>query len=148
MKVGSLPIPNELVALIEAGRWPRTSDETNRQNLRPPKISTERVQRIAPDESFIFLYSPPFGTGESLIADGDQYWGAPDQSNPPGDIVFDRSVIVGDFGLGSDTAIALDYRDTTESPSVIRLRWSSDGRHNRWVLAAPSFQQFAELLEL
>lgn len=33
-------------------------------------------------------------------------------------------------------------------PGVIRYLWSHRGERNRWVRVAPSFRQFAEMLEL
>ena len=151
MNVADMTLPEELVALISSGRWPRNDDEARRQNLKC-RVSAERIHRIAPDEDSIFFDPPPFSIGESLLDLPDtvsrMFSGAPDSLSPPGDIVFSRAVILGDFGAGSDAPIALDYRDDTGRPSVIRLRWLPEPGGNRWVYAAPSFARFAELLEL
>lgn len=61
MRVDDLLIPDALIAALDAGRWPRTSDESNRQNLRP-LVSEGRVLSLAPEESRLFLYPPPFVT--------------------------------------------------------------------------------------
>jgi hypothetical protein len=37
------------------------------------------------------------------------------------------ALIIGDFGLGSDSPIILDYRDGTSDPPVLWLRWANDG---------------------
>ena len=59
MTVGDLPIPEALVSLIEAGRWPRNNEEANHQHL-ISRVPSDRVRRIAPEEHAIFLNPPPF----------------------------------------------------------------------------------------
>jgi hypothetical protein len=56
--------------------------------------------------------------------------------------------MIGDFGLGSDSAIALDYREA--EPSVIYLRWSFvEGRKRTdWVRCAATFADFVAALGL
>ncbi|MFY0540874.1 hypothetical protein [Nannocystis pusilla] len=59
----------------------------------------------------------------------------------------DLASILGDFGLGSDAPIVLDYRSGPARPRVLRLRWS--GREgNRWIVAAPDVAAFAAALGL
>ena len=140
-----LPLPARLVALLDSGVWPATHEQALRQNLRP-LIPTERVRRFAPEESVIYLERPPFKTvaqeaGEPVKA----FWatfGALDQIDPT------HSLIVADFGLGSDAPIILDYRDPSRAPRVLRLRWSARGESNQWVQCAADFDQFADLLGL
>src|SRR5215212_3905729 len=102
-----LPIPARLSALLEAGAWPRDWREMNAQNLRP-RFTPDQVRRISPEEKEICLQSPPFRTvAEHAAAGGSgDFWpkfGALEQ------IVPEKVLIVGDFGLGSDAPIALDY---------------------------------------
>jgi hypothetical protein len=147
MFADGLPIPEELIALLQTGRWPGTAQEANGQNLRPGLIRPERVRTIADDESLVFLYPPPFSTVESLRRSGERFWD--EAYAAPQEISFAHSVPIGDFGLGSDAPIMLDYRADPSSPAVIRLRWSPNGRQaNRWVPVADSFARFAELLDL
>jgi hypothetical protein len=57
------------------------------------------------------------------------------------------SVDIGYFGLGSDSAIVLDYRQDRNNPSVIRLKWQKP-QPNTWVRCAENFDQFADMLGL
>lgn len=144
MRVGEFQLPEELVALIEAGKWPRNLHEANQQNLRS-LAPEERIQLLAPEECRLFLYYPPFGTAASILSREEvggfyRRFGAVDQ------IVPEATVEIGDFGLGSDAPIALDYRNGPTEPRVIRLLWATGG--NRWVEMAPDFRTFAEVLGL
>lgn len=147
MTVGDLRIPQSLVSLIESGRWPRNSEEGLRQN-RELRVPIKRVHRFAPEENWLFLCPPPFGKPADMFSKVVDFHGEADAISPPGDIDYERAVVIADFGLGSDAPIALDYRQSLEAPSVIRYRWSERGERNRWIYVAPSFSQFAELLEL
>ena len=55
------------------------------------------------------------------------------------------TLIIGDFGLGSDAPIALDYRKDLNEPSIIRLQWNLEA-DNHWVEIAPSFAEFVAML--
>lgn len=143
----ALKLPALLKALLAAGHWPRTREEANRQNLQP-LIPAERVRLFAAEENEIHLSAPPFHT----VADEDnggskrfwQEYGALEQIAP------ERSLIIGDFGLGSDSPIILDYREGS-NPPVLRLRWLElePGQvRTDWVKGAMSFDEFAEMLGL
>jgi hypothetical protein len=155
--VGDLPLPSRLITLIDSGLWPRDSNEAIRLNMRSP-VSRERVRSFAPDQDKICLYSPPFSTVARRIANGDKFWskfGALEQISP------ELSVVIADFGLGSDSPILLDYRESIASPTVIRLKLNSllggavpNGRTkvlgwaNVWLRCANTFDAFADLLGL
>lgn len=68
----------------------------------------------------------------------------------PGGIDTDLSVLIGDFGLGSDAPILLDHRADLESPRVLRLLWSPqrpfDPRNDKWVSFADSLESFLRLI--
>jgi hypothetical protein len=135
----TLPLPMELTRLIERGLWPRDSKEALSQNVRP-WISESSVRRFAPEESKVYLYPPPFCTVRvEMESPKHSFWADPrsavQEINP------DLTMIIGDFGLGSDAPIALDYRQQVDEPRVIRLRWAPEGNH--WVEAAPTFAEFA-----
>ncbi len=139
-----LKIPQLLYELVSAGRWPGNSKEALAQNLKslaPP----DRVARLAVEETIIYLLSPPFHTVRELSLSND-FWNWP--KSAPSEIDFDLAIDIGDFGNGSDAPILLDYREDPENPHVIRLRWSPDGGGNHWVLAAPDFKTFVEILGL
>lgn len=146
--VSDLPIPNRLLRLLDSGRWPRTYEEAIRQNLKS-LVPRERIQLFAPEESTIFLYTPPFYTVAADIAGRQKrghhtFWSthaALDSISP------ELSLVIGDFGLGSDAPILLDYRQGGSSTPVIRLQWRKP-EANVWVRCADSFDGFADMLGL
>lgn len=116
-----LPIPSGLQALVEAGVWP-TVESADSQNLRS-LAAVEDVERLAPGQRSLFLDPPPFRRLAHEVTDNPEFWeehGALDQIDP------DLALVIGDFGLGSDTAIVLDYRLDGQTPSVLRLAWGRD----------------------
>lgn len=137
-------LPPLLRTLVEAGRWPRTQEEALKQNT-SPRVSGDRIRALAPEESLIFLEPPPFSTVRQLGA-AHPFWRGP-MADPNG-IDPDRTIVLGDFGLGSDAPIALDYRHDAANPRVIRLRWVGPDTPNRWVVMAPDFASFAAALGL
>ena len=143
MTVAGWTIPAELHRLIAAGRWPRDADEERRQNGRP-LVEPSRVAAFAPEESGVYLLEPGhFATVAQLT--GEPLWrthGAPDE------ISFEHTVVIADFGPGSDAPIVLDYRLHPNEPAVLRLRWEQGCAGNHWVGVAQSFRRFAQLLGL
>ena len=55
MIVGGLLIPELLLKALNAGRWPRTSNEASKQNLHS-LVSKERLQIVTPEESHLSCY--------------------------------------------------------------------------------------------
>jgi hypothetical protein len=117
--VGNLSLPKGLLRLLETSRWPRTEEEERHQNI-CLLVSKERIRSVAADQDRIYFVRPPFSTVAALIAAQEgEFWsrfGALEQINP------DLSILIGDFGLGSDSPILLDYRQDSANPSVIRLK--------------------------
>jgi hypothetical protein len=145
MLIAGLPLPEEYMALVAAGRWPSTNEQALAQNGEPPLISAARVQLLAPEESRIYLFChPPRLVAERAAGTEREFWNAPFVH--PSGIDFNLSVVIGDFGLGSDAPILLDYR--CSPPRVVRLLWVGNGQQNRWVTMAKDFQTFAEVLDL
>jgi hypothetical protein len=139
-------IPRLLEQLISEGRWPRDSTGATAQ-IRPRRIAKELVQLLAPEEDRIDLIAPPFRTVRERVT-FERFWTWP--MADPGGIDFDLSLVIGDFGMGSDAPIILDYREDATNPRVLRLRWASEGRviQNRWVVMAPDFPTFVATLQL
>ena len=137
-----LKLPALLECLLAEGRWPRTPEEALRQNL-SPLVSTSRIQQFAPEESRIYLFAPPFHTVAEQ-ATTNPHWCEPQSA--PHEIDFTLALDIGDFGLGSDAPILLDYRASRSVPRVIRLRWPERGGDNHWVEVAPDFKAFVHLL--
>lgn len=141
--------------MIQSQSWPPSDQAALRQNL-TPLVSRERVFAATsgdegrPDApTDLFLHPPPFRTVAERIADGErQFW--LELADPEG-IVFERTLVIGDFGLGSDAPIVLDYRADLAAPTVLRLSWGLErGPQNppRWVPFAPTFDAFVDLLGL
>ena len=146
MTVDGLHLPARLIALLENGHWPRTQAEANGADASRAFRSKTFVGRIAPDEWYLSLYPPPFDTVQARLTGAEEdFWrrhGALSEIDPG------LALLIGDFGLGSDTPIILDYREVSEEPCVLRLRWRDDGADNHWIMVAPNFNRFADILEL
>ena len=143
MFVNNLKIPAELVAQVDAGLWPRTTPDVQIQTIRP-LVQPHVVKTFAPDESGIILYAPPFHTIQNEL-DERRYTA---EQLAVHDIAPDKTVLIADFGLGSDTAVALDFRLGTANPAVIRLQWRLPDQSNRWVKVANSFSEFWDMLHV
>ncbi len=141
-----LPLPTRLAGLIERGLWPRTATEERKQNVRC-LISKERIQAFAPEHDRIYFVRPPFHTVAKLRNEGqEQFWST---FAAPEGIAPERALFLGDFGLGSDSPILLDYQEHPNNPSVVRLKWrKGSGLPNIWVLCADNFDEFADMLGL
>jgi hypothetical protein len=134
-------VPEAIEALLAEGFWPRDNGAAQLQNLNS-LVSPEAVRAFAPEEARLFLYPPPFITVREEMAH-NRFWSDPRSASS--EIDPDRTLIIGDFGLGSDAPIALDYSRHSEMPSVIRLRWGADGNH--WVEVAPDVRTFVAYLK-
>lgn len=134
-----LPLPRRLAELIAPGAWPEIAQPTNVWSL----VDEERVRLVLPGETRLDLQCPPFHTVSPEIPHSPKFWresGAIEEIDP------ERALIMGDFGLGSDSAIVLDYERSLASPSVRWLQWGVVGNH--WLEAAPTFDVLAEALAL
>ncbi|MAT70917.1 MAG: hypothetical protein CMJ58_15490 [Planctomycetaceae bacterium] len=130
--------------MVESGRWPKDYESSIQQNLKS-LATPENIALLAPEEAMLFLLPPPFVTVRRQAAEND-YW--LHEHSAPHMIDFDLAIQIGDFGLGSDAPILLDYRADRSNPSVIRLKWSNDGTKNKWVRMAENIQHFVDVLEL
>jgi hypothetical protein len=138
-----LPLPKELSVLIEEGFWPRDQESVRLQHLKP-LVAESIVRQFAPEESQVFLYPPPFPLVRTLLERCEKrFWSDP--RSAIAEIDPDLTVLIGDFGLGSDAPLALDYRRFPAEPSLIRLRWAKEGNH--WVEVAATFATFAAHLK-
>jgi hypothetical protein len=130
--VGGLSLPRRLITLIDAGFWPGF-------------VSKERVHLFAPEEDEVYLFKPPFCTvAQRVSSDTVDFWsefGALEQITP------ELCIDIADFGLGSDSPIVLNYRESLENPSVLRLHWRKP-QPNVWVRCADTFDSFADMLDL
>lgn len=174
MVINGLPLPRDLLDLIEAGRWKCPAEQSG-------------LDRLFPERSEFCCYLFGAMAGETTVIhthDTPMWRGKPDPANPPGDIDPKLAVLIADLGLGYDQPVALDYRTSLEQPRVLTLRWdksdppipweemqpwrdghrqydeatiarlqqwlgnSRRGEWNRWVEIAPDFKTFARLISL
>jgi hypothetical protein len=140
------PLPEALSRLLAMGAWPSAGGPSMVEQELHPTISADRVRRFAAEESLICLQPPPFPTIAQVraAARAGDFWdryGALDQIEP------EKALIIGDFGMGSDSPIILDFATDPSNPPVLRLRWGPDQR-NEWIQGARDFNEFAEILGL
>ena len=147
-----LNLPDYLGELIEAKIWPYSYKQSEFVQHFDPIVSSENVQKFAEDETIICLAIPPFHTVEKEVewSKDNGFWdefGALDQITP------NLALIIGDFGLGSDSPIILDYSKDPANPPVFRLKWAKylngiPQGSNQWVQGARDFKEFAEILDI
>ena len=154
-------LPDGLNRLLASGVWPSAAGPAMTEQASRPIVSPDRVGRFAADETLICPQPPPFYTIAKYRAWGGagDFWerfGALDQIDP------ERALILGDFGLGSDSPIILDYSRDPIRPPVLRLRWGTKSKSigwlrlrwkitiksTEWVQGARDFDEFAEMLGL
>jgi hypothetical protein len=140
LMVNGLPLPGELVALMQQGRWKAPSERSE-------------VDRLFPENGGLCLYQLDGMVRETRTLfsphlQGPMWLGVPDSNHHPGDIDPRLAVLIADLGIGYDQPIALDYRPSIDRPSVITLRWSERGDENRWILVAPDIEEFARMVLL
>lgn len=141
MLVDGLLIPALLQAMIADGRWPHTADEASKQNL-CSRVSEDRNRRLRS----IYLYAPPFHTVAWITAgSGRDFYS---RFGALHELVPEASIEIGDFGMGSDAPILLDYQADPVDPRVICLEWADRGDSNYWGVLARNFAGFVEMLGL
>jgi hypothetical protein len=141
-------VPPLLDELLSTGKWPADPQKAMAQNLRP-LVSQDRVRRFAPEQELIYLNAPPFRTVADEMRSAsvnvvNEFWRRLGALN---EIVPDKALILGDFGLGSDAPIVLDYARHALDPPVLRLRYAANGTTG-WVQGARNFAEFVTVLGL
>jgi hypothetical protein len=135
---------SELIeTMIEAGRWPT---EREYQLV----ASGQTVTSLAPHESEIRLARPPFHTLEEDNLDWFERFRHPDE------IDFSQALVVGDFGIGSDNPIVLDYSSSPPAVKALTFSaspnpaWSGSGRRflieGHWFVVYPTLEEFVRKL--
>lgn len=143
----NLLLPAGLVRLMAIGVWPSENGTGMAVQQFNPVVAPERVQRFAADESVVCLQPPPFHTIAECASEGgaEMFW---QRFGALGQIVPEQALVIGDFGMGSDSPIILDFAANQSSPPVLRLRWHSECEHTEWVQVAKDFDEFASMLGL
>ena len=144
----NLPIPTLLSDLLATGKWPALESAARGQYQRS-LAAADRVRKFAVEEDEIRLYAPPFRTIADELAQASAvavngFWKRYGALN---EIAPEHALILGDFGLGSDAPIILNYAVDALDPPVFRLRWVPH-QPNKWIKGARNFNEFAYLLGL
>ncbi len=147
MTENDIKIPEELIDLADKGIWPSTYKEMQEQDSNSI-IALNILKQYFPDAETICFEALPFKTIQSLVDNGESFWVDFGLDN----IDLSKLMIIGDFGFGTDTTIALDYTDNKVSPSIIVTEWYSglndSGVKVRWIKVADTFKEFANRLGL
>jgi hypothetical protein len=141
-----LPLPPLLEHLIESGVWPDSLERLRAQDL-DPILGPEAARAVSPDDDRIILHKPPFHSIEHECKWNSKFW--IDALTNVGEIDYAKSLIIADFGLGSDSVIVLNYEAGPE-PRVLYLRWSGNRPNHQhdWVCSHESFEEFARAVGL
>ncbi len=140
-----LKIPDKLTYLIAHRHWPTADAHFMGQDIKFI-IPEELVQAVFPGERRFCFAKPPFSLVSQMKSEHACFW---DQDIArPDQIVRDLSLVIGDFEIGSDSAVILDYSETPDNPCVKWLRWGRTEPRNEWVTACQSFDEFADRLQL
>ncbi len=133
-------LPKSLINLIQLGIWPSSKKDAHKQNLKPI-LGKDAACKLSKDNDRIYLEGPPFITIEEE-AISNRFWY--DELTNVGEIDYKKAVIIGDFGIGSDSAIIL-YYGNTHKPSIMYLKWSfkANNIHHSWVETHSCFDDFA-----
>jgi hypothetical protein len=126
-------LPDSLNRLLATGVWPSAAGPAITERDFKRIIPADRVRRFAPEETLICLLPPPFFTMTIVRGDGgasSDWWvrdGALDQIDP------ELALVIGDFRLGSDSPIILDYARDPLNPPVLYPRWGTRSNIPGWV---------------
>ncbi len=109
---------------------------------------------MAPEQADLFLFAPPFKTWQETVQK-DIASGSTFLSTVAGpEVEPDSLLLIGDFGLGSDSPIALRYDMPSRVPEVWRLVLTTKGDEapyeliGTWHPMAATFDEFVALLGL
>jgi len=130
-------LPRELRKLIDCKQWPLNGEQFSSQS---EVFSKDTVKKIFPEEEQLFFSTLPFMTVAQLLKTSEKrYWQSPPVKIE--EIEPENTLVIADFGMGADTALAFDYR--FEEPKVIKLIYNKG-----WVTVAENFRELSEKLEL
>ena len=145
MRINSLPIPKQLILLIENGKWKHPGDEILRELI--PEFYTSAF------DSVDFLTSFEAIERASKISFVDEFYkeGPGSKSNVPDLPWVDaelRLYIAVSAVPGADVGIALDYRTSRSDPRVVALVYGGDNGGFSWILVKNGFSDFVDQCQI
>lgn len=138
--INNLLLPKELVELISMKKHNYAKDVSKLYSfmfdIENPRLEIWPLDLIMTENKSWTNQTDPMFVGTLDLVD------------KPGIIDPQQSILFGDFGIGSDQPVALDYRLSKDQPCVLILKWAEFGKANRWVKIAENFQQFKDMVGL
>ncbi len=135
--VADFELPASLHRMIQDASWGTVDQGCDE------RISPEVAQQWDPHASGIHLLARPTVLADDLrtVPELEELWNVTD-IDPA------SCLIIGDFGLGSDNPIVLDFSD--DPPSVRAQRWhdKEPSRVPMWITIAATFDEFVTQLGL
>lgn len=158
LEINGYSLPKRLIDLIKNNKWKVPDNKSNLENLVvencPFKGEIGFLKEMINNFS-LFSLDLMKSESEYLIKWLDPKWdkdrvmlfGKKDNAIYPGYIEYDKVILFADFGYGSDTCFALDFRENEESPIVILEYWGDNPQtDNRWKKVANSFEEFEQII--
>ncbi len=141
-------LPEKLIQLATGPYWPKNRNEIQNQYSNH-LVSRECLKKLIPEEERLYFYDFPFCTLSETLKE-DSSTGSLTMED--GAILSPEHVIViGDFGIGSDSYLAIDFNLNRENPRVIKEMWSDFGnvsRQTHWRIVAETFDDLVVGMKL
>lgn len=140
-------LPQHLNRLISDGFWPKDASMQNAQ-YDQCIVEKQRLSEFLDHESeTLILYRPPFSTAKEWQQDGMDF--IPKIINTQLEFASDRLIVLGDFGMGSDSFLGLYYQNNTDdSHLILREKWGEKGEKLGWSVLSNSFNDFCIKLKI
>lgn len=135
-----LKLPNSLKDKVIDKSWQNGGYKKEIMNLLKNKNIQQDLSICFYNLSQILFESQSFQ--EIMLSDKeeiDMFVGEYSSDVRENTIAPEKTILIGDFGLGSDQPIALDYRNDVLQPEVWMLIW---GKTNYWTKISSSFDNF------
>ena len=143
--VNKLPLPRLLTELISSGKWKTPSSNLIEKIAPFLKEELEFLQTIESMESNSSIDLPEYENMFQLDSKKDE------RANNLPWMDTSKSVLIALNKIpGDDIAIALDYRNSIDSPRLIANNWHTMTKPigGKWEVISDSFQEFAKDLKL
>ncbi|OZG69944.1 hypothetical protein BTA51_28605 [Hahella sp. CCB-MM4] len=148
MNLQKAELPPKLLRLISNSWWPMENSDIIEQDV-SPHVSKNLVKALMPEEEKVCFYPYPFLTFQKYIDDGYEFCSLSTENG--GNIIPSKVLVIGDFGIGSDALLAVDYSDENSEPRIIKQMWVetdcvSEPAH--WRVVSDTVEEFFAALEL